>query len=107
MRNEKGDYTISRLMKDTGTVLEATGKTIEKARFALKNEVKKYREQVAMGLYLKPTGEKIPSPGLVQIPNRSGTISLRHDPNREAQVMARPDVARYIQRGRKDNLLDS
>lgn len=105
MRNTDGKYIASRLMKDTGAQLTGTGSSKEEARAALKNAVKKYRESMAMGLYLQPTGRKVKSPGMVAMRTDRGMITLKQDEHRTVQTLARPDLAKYIREGSKSNIL--
>lgn len=105
MRNSDGKYVATRYMNGTGTQLKGVGETKEEARQVLKNQLKKYREGLMQGIGLVETGEKVHSPGCSFLRNPSGTVSLTFDPDREMPVMARPEVAQYIQAGRKDNVL--
>jgi hypothetical protein len=105
MRNADGKYVATRYMNQTGTLLTGVGETIEEARFLLKNELKKYREGLLAGVYLLATGDTVRSPGSSFERNDSGSVRLSHDENREMPIMARPEVAKYVQAGRKDNVL--
>lgn len=105
MRNSDGKYVATRYMKATGTLLTGVGETIQEARLVLKNQVQKYNEGMSLGVHLIPTGEKILSPGVVFHKTDSGSVYLKQDDRREIQVKARPELAKYIQGGRKDNVL--
>jgi hypothetical protein len=105
MRNSEGKFIATRRMKATGAVFTGVGTTQEEANFQLRNEIKKYKAGMLQGVYLIPTGETAHSPGFVMFKTELGTYNLRFDPNRKVQVKARPDVAHYIQKGRKDNIL--
>ena len=103
MRNADGKYVVTRFMNQTGTLLTGVGNTKEEARLVLKNEVKKYHEGMQLGIYLIVTGEKVMSPGNVMMRTDSGSVRLEYDERREVPVLARPDLAKYIQVGRKGN----
>jgi hypothetical protein len=105
MRNADGKYVVTRYMNQTGTLLTSVGDTVEEARALLKNEVKKYREGLYQGISLVDTGETVNSPGHSFLKTASGSVSLTFDPNRQMPVKARPELAKYIQGGRKDNIL--
>jgi hypothetical protein len=92
-------------MRLTGTLLKGVGHTKEEAHQSLHSEIKKYNEGMQLGIILIPTGEKIKSPGLVEMRTPSGRIVLKQDDRREVPVMARPDLAKYIQGGRKENIV--
>lgn len=105
MRNADGKYVATRYIKSTGTSLTGIGDTIEQARQVLKNQIEKYREGMRLGIHLIATGEKVKSPGMVFLKNPSGSVNLHYDDRRQVDVMARPEVAKYIQGGRKGNIL--
>lgn len=103
MRNEDGQYVATKYMRGTGASLKGVGDTKEEARLELKSELAKYREAIQMGVYFQPTGEKVKSPGLVSMETQLGMIVLRQDDRREVSVVARPDLAKYIQGGSRGN----
>lgn len=95
---ENGQYEKSRLMKQTNELLTVTGNTPEEAELKLKEEVSKYRDALAKGLHLVPTGEYVRSPGYSYYKDEDGKVTMAFNPDRTVPIMARPSLAALIQK---------
>jgi len=93
-----GKCVVEKRINANGIILRGVGDTPEEARFALKQEKKKYQQAMASSLshlYLKPKLDKngnrvsVRSPGMIPYKLSDGSIGLRMDQNNRVLVLTR------------------
>lgn len=99
MKNPKtGLYECSKYYSSTGATVTGTGETQEAAKADFKTKLAAYRKQP-----LVPTGEEYASPGNASMLDKDGVrVSLSFNPDRKGRILARPELAEWISKGRPE-----
>ncbi len=96
MRNQQtGKFEYRKFIKRTHQEILGVGDTPETAKKDFKSKLEAYRAAP-----LLPTGEFVRSPGYTVLKSKDGRVRYEFRSDRKAPVLARPELAEFLQKER-------